>query len=218
MTASNNMHILRNMGISAVLLGLFAIAGTGLVAYTFDNTKQRIAENERAAVIKSLHALITPKEHDNDLYSDVIQVSNERLLGTAEPINVYRARMHGQPVAAILNTVAPDGYSGSIHLLVAIRLDGSLAGVRAVKHRETPGLGDGIDIERSDWILGFNGKSLHKPEESKWRVKRDGGDFDQLTGATITPRAVVKAVKNTLDYYRANKAMLYNTPAKKEQP
>lgn len=210
------MHILRNMGISAVLLGLFSITGTGVVAFTFEKTKQRIAENERAAVIKTLHQLIAPKEHDNDLYTDVIQVRDENLLGTKDPINVYRARMKNQPVAAIINTVAPDGYSGNIYLLVAIRYDGTLAGVRVVKHRETPGLGDGIDITRSNWILGFSGKSLTNPKEKDWRVKRDGGPFDQLTGATITPRAIVKAVKNTLNYYNANKDMLFNTPANKE--
>lgn len=220
MTGSNNMHIVRNMTISAVLLGLFAIIGTGVVAITYEKTKHRIAENERATIVKSLHALIESKEHDNDLYTDIIQVKNETLLGTEEPVNVYRARMKDKPVAAILNSVAPDGYSGSIHLLVAIRYDGSLAGVRVVKHRETPGLGDGIDIERTNWVLGFNGKSLSNPPEKNWRVKRDGGIFDQLTGATITPRAVVKAVKNTLYYYKANKAILFNTPAikTKDQP
>lgn len=207
------MHTVRNMTISAVLLGLFAITGTAVVAFTFEKTKHRIAENERAAIVKSLHALIAPTEHDNDLYTDVIHVKNEDLLGTDEPVNVYRARMKNTPVAAILNSVAPDGYNGSIHLLVAIRYDGSLAGVRVVKHRETPGLGDGIDIERSNWVLGFNGKSLNNPLEKAWRVKRDGGIFDQLTGATITPRAVVKAVRNTLHYYVNNKNMLFNTPA-----
>lgn len=217
MTASkHNQQLIRNMTISAVLLGMFAIGGTGLVAYTFDQTKVQIAENERIAIVKSLHELITPQEHDNDLYSDVIQVSDERQLGSVEPVNVYRARRKGQPVAAILNSVAPDGYSGNIYLLVAIRHNGTLAGVRVVKHRETPGLGDGIDIERSNWILGFNGKSLANPPAEEWRVKRDGGPFDQLTGATITPRAVVKAVKNTLNYYQANKDSLFNTPAKKE--
>lgn len=220
MTVNNNMHIVRNMIISAVLLGLFAITGTGIVAFTYEKTKHRIAANERAAIVKSLHALIAPSEHDNDLYTDVIQVKHEDLLGTEEPVNVYRARMKSTPIAAILNSVAPDGYSGNIYLLVAIRYDGSLAGVRVVKHRETPGLGDGIDIERSNWILGFNGKSLNKPPEKTWRVKRDGGVFDQMTGATITPRAVVKAVKNTLRYYATNKDMLFNTPAieTKEQP
>lgn len=214
---NNNIHLVRNMTISAMLLGLFAVGGTGLVAYTFDKTKQRIAENERAMIVKSLHALIAPKEHDNDLYTDVIQVSNEALLGTDEAVNVYRARMQNTPVAAILNSVAPDGYTGNIHLLVAIRYDGSLAGVRVVKHRETPGLGDGIDIERSDWIRDFDGKSLQKPPEKDWRVKRDGGVFDQLTGATITPRAVVKAVKNTLRYYKINKGMLFNKPMVKDK-
>ena len=217
MTGNDNMHIVRNMTISAVLLGLFSITGTGVVAFTFEKTRERIAENERAAIVSSLHALIDPKEHDNDLYADVIQVTNEKLLGSKEPVKVYRARLNKEPVAVILNSVAPDGYSGDIYLLVAIRYDGSLAGVRVVKHRETPGLGDGIDSERSDWILGFSGKSLQNPPESKWRVKRDGGVFDQLTGATITPRAVVKAVKNTLNYYAANKDMLFNTAAGKEQ-
>jgi len=216
MTGNNTMHILRNMTISAMLLGLFAVLGTGIVAYTFDKTKLRIAENERIAIVQSLHALIAPKEHDNDLYADFIQVNDKNLLGTDQAVNVYRARMKQQPVAAILNSVAPDGYSGSIYLLVAIRYDGKLAGVRVVKHRETPGLGDGIEIERSNWILGFNGKSLDNPPENKWRVKRDDGVFDQLTGATITPRAVIKAVKNTLRYYAANKDKLFNTPASKE--
>ena len=216
MTGNNTMHILRNMTISAMLLGLFAVLGTGIVAYTFDKTKLRIAENERIAIVQSLHALIAPKEHDNDLYADFIRVNDKNLLGTDQAVNVYRARMKQQPVAAILNSVAPDGYSGSIYLLVAIRYDGKLAGVRVVKHRETPGLGDGIEIERSNWILGFNGKSLDNPPENKWRVKRDDGVFDQLTGATITPRAVIKAVKNTLRYYAANKDKLFNTPASKE--
>jgi len=209
------MHIIRNMSISAILLGLFSITGTGVVAFTFEKTKDKIAENERATIVKSLHALIAPKEHDNDLYADVIQVTDEKLLGSKEPVNVYRARMKKSPVAAILNSVAPDGYSGNIYLLVAIRYDGSLAGVRVVKHRETPGLGDGIDIERSNWVLGFNGKSLENPKDKDWRVKRDGGPFDQLTGATITPRAVVKAVKNTLRYYQTNKDKLFNSPAGK---
>ncbi len=207
------MQILRTMTISATLLGLFAISGTGMVAYTFDKTKLRIAENERATIVKSLHALISPNEHDNDLYADVIQVHNKELLGTKEPVKVYRARMKNKPVAAILNSESPEGYAGNIYLLVAIRVDGTLAGVRVVKHRETPGLGDGIDIERSDWILAFNGKSLNDPIEKDWRVKRDGGKFDQMTGATITPRAIIKAVKNTLRYYADNKKMIFDTPA-----
>jgi electron transport complex protein RnfG len=112
-------------------------------------------------------------------------------------------------VALVIAAVAPDGYSGSIRLLVGINRDGSLAGVRTLAHRETPGLGDRIEAQRDDWILGFAGKSLDRPALQAWRVKRDGGVFDQFTGATITPRAVVRAVKNSLIYYRDNREALF---------
>ncbi len=189
--------------ISAMFLFLFAVIGTGLVAYTFDSTEERIADNQRRALLKSLHELVPDDRYDNDIYTDILYVRNSELLGTGEPVPVYRARKNGWPVAAVIAPVAPDGYSGSIRLLVAIELNGNLAGVRVIQHRETPGLGDGIEAERSDWIFGFNGKSLLDPAENQWKVKRDGGVFDQFTGATITPRAVVKAVKEALLYYRA---------------
>jgi len=189
--------------ISATFLFLFAIIGTGIVAYTFDSTEERIADNQRRALLKSLNQLVPDELYDNDIYSDILYVQNSELLGTDDPVPVYRARNNGWPVAAVLAPVAPDGYSGSIRLLVAIQLNGKLAGVRVIQHRETPGLGDGIEAERSEWILGFNGKSLLDPLENNWKVKRDGGTFDQFTGATITPRAVVKAVKKALLYYRA---------------
>ncbi len=189
--------------ISAMFLFLFAVIGTGLVAYTFESTEERIADNQRRALLKSLHELVPDDRYDNDIYTDILYVRNSELLGTGEPVPVYRARKNGWPVAAVIAPVAPDGYSGSIRLLVAIELNGSLAGVRVVQHRETPGLGDGIEAERSDWIFGFNRKSLLDPAENQWKVKRDGGVFDQFTGATITPRAVVKAVKEALLYYRA---------------
>ena len=131
------------------------------------------------------------------------------LLGTDSNSVVYRARLGGEPVAAVFNSIAPDGYSGSIHLLVGVYVDGSLAGVRVVKHSETPGLGDGIEKRKSDWIDIFDGKSLANPGANGWRVKRDGGVFDQLTGATITPRAVVEAVHNTLLYYQRNADMIF---------
>lgn len=210
------MNMARNMLISAILLGFFATAGTSIVAYIFDNTKQQIADNERATVLRNLHQLIPPETHDNDLFNDVIKVHDPALLGSDDPVQVYRARMKGKPVAAIVNTIAPDGYSGSIKLLVAVRNNGSLAGVRVVQHRETPGLGDGIDLERSDWILVFNNRSLTNPEPKQWRVKRDGGIFDQLTGATITPRAIVKAVHNTLLYFKMHRAKLFAIPAQPE--
>jgi electron transport complex protein RnfG len=195
--------------ITAAILLLFALVGTAMVAYTYDNTRGKIAANERATLLRKLHRLIPPESHDNALLQDTLQVQNQTLLGTAEPVTVYRARKHGEPVAVVISAVAPDGYSGTIRLLVGINLDGSLSGVRVVAHRETPGLGDAIEEDRSDWILGFTGKSLQNPPLQKWAVKKDGGAFDQLTGATITPRAVVKAVRQTLLYYRDHKDALF---------
>jgi len=189
--------------ISAIFLFLFAIIGTGTVAYIFESTEERIAENQRRALLKSLNELVPEDLYDNDIYADILYVQNGELLGTDAPVPVYRARKNGWPVAAVLAPVAPDGYNGSIRLLVAIQLNGKLAGVRVIQHRETPGLGDRIETERSGWVLEFNGKSLLDPQENNWKVKRDGGTFDQFTGATITPRAVVKAVKEALLYYKA---------------
>jgi electron transport complex protein RnfG len=201
-----------------MFLFLFASIGTGLVAYTFDSTEERIADNQRRALLKSLNELVPDNLYDNDIYSDILYVQNSELLGTDEPVPVYRARKNGWPVAAVLAPIAPDGYNGSIRLLVAIQLNGKLAGVRVVQHRETPGLGDGIEAERSDWVLDFNGKSLLDPQESHWKVKRDGGTFDQFTGATITPRAVVKAVKKALLYYKAYGQTLFEQhPREKPQ-
>ena len=199
----------RNMTISAVLLGLFAIVGTTLLALTNEATAPRIAANQRAVVLKKLHVLIPPEQHDNDLFADVIEVTAPDYLGTEEPVAVYRARRQGAPVAAIIASVAPDGYNGNIYLLVAVRQNGVLAGVQVARHRETPGLGDGIDARKSDWINTFTGRSLGDPPPKDWNVKRDGGVFDQLTGATITPRAVVKAVHKTLEYFQLHRDSLF---------
>lgn len=195
--------------VSALFLFLFAVVGSGLVAYTHDVTAERISDNERRALLKSLNELVPEDRYDNDIFTDILYVHNKELLGTDEPVPVYRARKKGWPVAAVLAPVAPDGYNGDIRLLVAINLDGTLAGVRVVQHHETPGLGDSIETSNSDWILGFTGKSLNKPGKDGWKVKRDGGEFDQFTGATITPRAVVKAVHNALLYYRMHDHELF---------
>jgi len=195
--------------ISAIFLFLFAVIGSGLVAFTFDSTAERIADNQRKALLKSLNELVPSDRYDNDIFSDTLYVHSSELLGTDEPVPVYRARKKGWPVAAVLAAVAPGGYNGAIRLLVAVNLDGSLAGVRVVQHRETPGLGDAVETERSDWILGFKGKSLTDPAKHRWKVKRDGGIFDQFTGATITPRAVVKAVHKALLYFQLHAHSLF---------
>jgi len=193
---------------AAVALGVFAVIGMGLVALVHDGTKERIEANEQAVLLHTLESLVPADWFDNDILADTITVT-DLTLGTDEPVTIYRARKNGKPMAAVLSPIAPDGYNGTIKLLVAIRTDGSLAGVRIVSHRETPGLGDPIDTDKSDWIFGFDGRSLDNPPESRWKVKRDGGDFDQFTGATITPRAVVKAVYKTLTFFERNQARLF---------
>ena len=203
------MNIVRNMIISAIVLALFAIAGTFFVTYTYDNTIDTINENKRLALLKAFHVLISSEIYDNDIFNDIIQIQNKSLLGSKKLVTVYRARKENKPVAVIINSVAPDGYNGNIELLVAINYDGDLAGVRVVGHKETPGLGDAIEEKRSDWITKFALKSLTNPDKKGWAVKRDGGEFDQFTGATITPRAIVKAVYNTLRYYKEHRDTLY---------
>jgi electron transport complex protein RnfG len=202
----------RRMLIAAAILAGFAVAGAGLVAVTADATRERIAANERAYLLRSLNDVVPASAYDNDLFTDTIEVRDPELLGTEEPVTAYRARRGGRPVAVVLNVVAPDGYSGPIRLIVGIDADGALTGVRVVSHRETPGLGDDIEVERSDWILGFDGKRLDSLAPKEWAVKRDGGHFDQFTGATVTPRAVVKAVHNALIYFGANRERLLGRP------
>lgn len=209
--------LLRNMLLSAGLLGVFAVIGTGLVAWTHQVTAEQIAENERAALLKTVHELIPPSMHDNDLYEDRIQVSAPDFLGTSAQLPVYRARKDGRPVAAVITTIAPNGYGGAIKLLVAVRYDGTVAGVRVLNQHETPGLGDAIETSRSNWIYSFNGKFIGNPPLKKWAVKKDNGVFDQFTGATITPRAVVGAVRDALLYFDAHRKELFQRESRKKE-
>jgi len=198
---------LKTMLSAAAMLGLFSVLGMGLVTWVHHSTAARIEENQQQTLLHSLQNLIPADHYDNDLLVDTVQIS---LLDRGlKPVAVYRARKFGKPVAAVFSTVAPDGYSGEIRLLVAVKADGSLAGVRVLEHKETPGLGDLIDENKSRWILGFNGLSLGNPPEKQWKVKRDGGAFDQFTGATVTPRAVVKVVKNILLFFKANQETVF---------
>lgn len=199
----------RQILLSGLFLWIFAVLGTGFVAVTEDTTREKIADNERRVLLRNLYALLPADKLDNDIVNDTKQLPTSKLLGTEHDSIVYRARLNGKPVAAIFNSIAPNGYNGKIHLLIGIYHDGSLAGVRAVKHQETPGLGDVIELRKSNWVLSFNGKSLDNPSRNNWTVKRDGGVFEQFTGATITPRAIVAAVKNTLIYYQQNRDAVF---------
>lgn len=207
----------KSVGLAGATLALFAILGTGLVAFTHQQTKELIAINERLALLRKLEVLVPPELVDNDMAADSLVVHRADLLGDNNT-TVYRARREGQPVAAVFTTVVPDGYAGPINLLVAVAADGTLMGVRVISHKETPGLGDKIEEEKGDWIHGFKGKSLADPVEEKWKVKRDGGVFDQFTGATITPRSVIQAVKNTLIYARDQGDRLYRPAETTDNP
>lgn len=198
------MQLWRNMSISAAVLSIFAVAGTSIVAWTYYVTRDRIAENERQVLLSQLQTLVPANQYDNHPTEDVLYVTAPKALGSKNPVAVFRARLHHKPVAAIFSTIAPDGYNGNINLLVAVKKNGILAGVRVVQQNETPGLGDAIEASHSNWIYGFDHKSLENPTPRDWKVKRDGGVFDQFTGATISPRAVVKAVYNTLVYFKAH--------------
>lgn len=203
--------------ISGLLLGLFGVLGAILVGFSHEQTVERILHNEREALLRQLRVLVPAASVDNDMLYDLTEVSAPAALGS-ETTHVYRGRKKGEPVAAVFSPVVTQGYSGPIKLLVAVRADGTLAGVRTIAHRETPGLGDKIEVARSDWILDFAGRSLDDPPASAWQVKKDGGTFDQFTGATITPRAVVAGVKSTLEYFAERKDRVFAAPAlSKEQ-
>ncbi len=196
---------------------LFAIIGAALVGLTFILTKDDILHNEKLTLLKKLNNIIPAESYNNDLLLDTIIIKPNYLLSTKQESLAYRARKNDQNIAVVFTSIAPSGYNGPIHLLVGIKANGHLAGVRVVKHRETPGLGDVVSITHSNWILGFDDKSLAQPNENDWKVKRDGGVFDQFTGATITPRAVVKAVHNALLYFDQNQNTLFSVQTDKAE-
>jgi electron transport complex protein RnfG len=198
---------------SAVGLGLFAIITAGTIAVTQAVTEERIEQQVRKAEAAALFEIIPESRHDNDLLSDTVTLDPDPLLGTRQEARGWIARQDGEPVGVILPVIARNGYSGDIHLLVGIDAEGRILGVRVIQHRETPGLGDKIELKKSDWIRSFNGKSLGEPEPDRWAVAKDGGAFDQFTGATITPRAVVEAVKQALVFFEDHHQKLLARPA-----
>jgi Na+-translocating ferredoxin:NAD+ oxidoreductase subunit G len=192
---------------------IFALFGSGLVALTQNLTQDRIAENYRQEVLNNLNLMISADLYDNQPVDDHLEFQDSAHFHTDQPITVYRLRKHGLPVALIMAVTAPNGYSGDINLMVGIMNDGQLSGVRVLAHKETPGLGDRIEREKSDWILNFQGRSLNNPLLPQWSVKKDGGAFDQLTGATITPRAITETVKWCLLYAQQHRDRLFSLPS-----
>jgi electron transport complex protein RnfG len=193
---------------TALNLLFFALAGTVLLALTYDLTRDTIARSMEKEKLKLIAQIVPPAAYDNDIMKDTVQLAEDEMLGNGEPTIAYRGRLNNQPSVAVIQATAP-GYSGKTRLIIAIRRDGRISGVRVVSHKETPGLGDYIEIARSNWITGFNDASLDDPGESGWKVTKDGGKFDYMAGATITPRSIVKAVHKALQYCALHRDMLF---------
>ncbi|WP_372865234.1 electron transport complex subunit RsxG [Spongiibacter sp.] len=201
---------------NGLLLGLFAVVTTGVIAATYLSTRSLVQDNIRAAEERALLEIVPRERHNNSMLDDAMVLSDNALLGLRDKRKAYRARLDGDIIAVILPATARDGYTGDIDMIVGVNRDGSVAGVRVLSHRETPGLGDQIDYKKSQWVDDFIGRSLGKPKIEKWTVKKDGGVFDQFTGATITPRAVTAAVRRSLQYYAENRARLLDESAEEK--
>jgi len=201
---------------SGLILAAVAAICTTLVALTFSLTKDRITANEQAYLEQSLTPVLAGKTFDNDLSASAMTVRAPHDLPGRENAVIYRTRAGNTPLVALFVVTAPDGFTGPIKLLIGIDTDGVVTGVRALEHKETPGIGDLIDESRSDWIYQFSGTSLDAPERTAWTIRRDGGAFDQMTGASVTSRAAVNAVNQTLLYFEANREMVFSAPADAE--
>jgi len=202
---------------TAINLVFFAVIGTAILASVFFLTHDAIQKSEENEKLKLIMQIVPPTLFDNDIIQDTLPIPASELLGTEESTLAYRARLKGEPTAVVLSSIAPDGYGGKITLILAVRHNGELAGVRVVTHKETPGLGDYIELPKSPWIKGFDGKSLAVYKDADWKVKKDGGKFDYMAGATITPRAVIKAVHKALIYFGENRDRLFAASALKKE-
>lgn len=193
---------------NAIGLALFAVITAGTIALTHAFTQERIQDQVRQAEAGALLEILPEDLHDNDLLQDTVNIGPSDKLGLKTGAQAHIARQDGAVTGIILPAVAPNGYSGEIRMLVGIDDSGEILGVRVTQHRETPGLGDKVETKKSGWIYSFNGKSLESIPSDQWAVVKDGGQFDQFTGATITPRAVVSAVHGALQYFEENRPAL----------
>lgn len=190
-------------------LAMIAFVAAAVLAAVNLATRDRIELEQRRHALATLSQLLPEDAYDNEMVNDRI---NAWIPGLDPPSTLYRARKQGRPVALLAEITTPDGYSGPISLLVGLRPDGEIIGVRVLGHRETPGLGDRIEHRRSDWIGQFSGTSPHRPPAEQWRSTRRGGEFDTLSSATITSEAVIGAVRRLLDWYQDNREQAFDMP------
>lgn len=198
---------------SGLTLAMIAGICTALVAATWQLTTERIAANQQAWLEQSLAPALSGLFYDSGVTESVMTIPAPHDLPGNRDAIVYRVYAEGEPVAALFVVNARNGYAGPIRLLIGVDTAGTVSGVLVLEHRETPGLGDRIEPGKSDWLLQFNGHSLTDPEPPGWAIKRDGGEFDQLTGASVTPRAIIKAIRTTLQYFDAHAEEIFAAPA-----
>ena len=197
---------------TAAAVAIAALVAVAVVALAYRLAAPRIEAQRHAEAIAQLTEVLGGLPFDNDPLTDVIAVRDPGLLGTDRPLPIHRVRLGGQPVAALIETVAPRGYGGTIRLLVAVTPDGKVIGVRVLEHHETPGVGDRIEPGRSGWLKQFIDRSLGNPPDSRWGLRRDGGDYDQLSGATVTSRSVTIAIRDALAWYAQNRTQVFGEP------
>lgn len=198
---------------SGITLAVIAAVCTALVALTWQLTEQRIEDNRTAWLERSLEPALAGLFFDSPVTESMLTIPQPHELPGTEAAIVYRIYAGDEPVAALFVVTARDGYAGPIRLLIGVAMDATVTGVRVLEHRETPGLGDRIETGKSDWVLQFDGNSLRDPQPERWKIKGDGGAFDQLTGASITPRSIIKAIKTTLMYFELHRDALFAAPA-----
>ena len=200
-------------GATAASIAIAAAIAMAVVALAYRVAAPRIEAHRHAEAIAQLTEVLDGLSFDNDPLTDVIEVRDPGLLGTDRPLPVHRVRLAGQPVAALIEVLAPRGYGGTIRLQVAVRPDGRVIGVRVLDHHETPGVGDRIEPGRSGWLNQFIDRTLGDPPDARWTLRREGGDYDQLSGATVTSRAVTIAVRDALAWYTLNHAQVFDAPS-----
>ena len=200
---------LKKISSTAAAMIIFSLLASTALSISYFVTKTPIEESDAKAKRTFLNQVIPSNLYDNNLVKDTISVEPNPLIGNKKNIDIYRAKKNNQVIAVIIETIAPDGYSGEIKTLVGIDREDKILGVRVIIHKETPGLGDYIEIEKSQWIKNFDLKSLGKMAEKEWAVKKDGGSFDYVSGATITSRAVIKSTYKSLLYVKENKKRLF---------
>lgn len=201
-------HLRGKLSYQTGVLAAFALAASVLLGFADLTTREAIQTRLQEDLKASLEQVMPAALHDNDLLADSVTLpSADANIGAAETV-VYLAKQQGEVTGVCFKLVAPDGYSGPISLVMGIDKNGEILGVRIISHTETPGLGDKIEIGKSNWVLSFNGKSLANLSRAQWAVKKDGGVFDQFAGATITPRKIVQAIKGGLEFFKAHRSAL----------